>query len=148
MNKTRSFEDALDRIADKLEELAGGGSSGEGSSDGEDSGSSDFSTAEVTFINDSSQSTVYRVQVTAIVDNTVLYSGYLTVSNESPVTVTVPLYKGSYQLSGTCFKQDTVDRSVTPSTTGQISLQLLFDNSPGFIITGDGTITATGNEGR
>lgn len=113
----------------------------------DDSGSSDFSTAEVTFINGSSQDTVYRVQATEIVDNTVLYSGYLTVSNEEPVTLTVPLYKGSYQLSVGCFKQDTVDQSVPPTATGEISLQLL-DGGPVFMITGDGTITATGKEGR
>lgn len=111
------------------------------------SGSGDFSTAEVTFINNSNMDTVYRLQCAAIVDNTMLYSGNLTVSNKEPVTITVPLYKGSYQLSVTCFKQDTVDQSVPPSTTGEISLQLL-DGGPAFIITGDGTITATGNEGQ
>lgn len=141
MNKTRSLEDALDRIADKLEELAEGG----GSSGG-DSGSSDFSTAEVTFINSSSEPTFYRVAFTGLMPEEyqeAVYCGQAQVFSGTPFTVTIPLHKGSYKLSTHCFDGSTIDTSIPPATTGEISVDVIPEGTV-FNVTGDGTITVAG----
>ena len=100
-------------------------------------GSSEFSGATVTFIN-ASPDTVYDIYVLALHNDDNLAVQDLPVTPEEPITLIIPLYKGSTKLP----PEPTI-KNITeiPTLTGEISL----DSESGLIvITGDGTITAKG----
>lgn len=102
-------------------------------------GSSDFSTAEVTFINISdSINDTYIASVTCVEDNCIK-AHEVEVSPQNTVTFTVPLYNGKNILPISCISQS--DVSYMPTTVGSIVFDL---DSFGFIVTGNGTITAKG----
>ena len=124
-----------DTIADAVDEVTTVASSGGG-------GSSDFSTAEVTFICNGGEGY-----------NFVITGGYYIYNNGSliptpvhpiqvdyfdNVTVEIPLYKGESLIPIACF--DNTGENL-PVCTGDI----VFDQS-GFTISGDGTITIQGGE--
>jgi hypothetical protein len=98
-------------------------------------GSSDFSTAEVTFI---SVSDTYGANATTVDNDSLKHETY-EVSPQNPVTVTVPLYKGKNILPITCIQGN--DQSYMPTTEGSIVFDL---DSFGYIVTGNGSITAKG----
>lgn len=99
-------------------------------------GSSDFSTAEVTFINADTNTQAYNVNVSAIKDN-----GIEPVREQVivSVTVTVPLYKGVNILPIGCVRDNA--QSYRPTTDGSIVFDI---ERGGFVVTGDGSITAKG----
>lgn len=112
-------------IADGLaEEYTGGG------------GESDFSTAQVTFKNADITTNAYNTNVSVIKDNGIEmdYESVLL-----PVTVAVPLYKGVNILPPNCITE--ADDSYMPTTEGSIEFDI---ESGGFVVTGDGSITAKG----
>ena len=98
-------------------------------------GSSDFSTAEVTFI---SVSNTYGANATTVDNDGIKHETY-EVSPQNPVTVTVPLYKGKNILPITCIQGN--DESYMPTTEGSVVFDL---DSFGYIVTGNGSITAKG----
>lgn len=97
---------------------------------------SDFSTADVTFVNIDQTTQPYKASATAIKDNMIKIDGGNVLL---PVTITVPLYKGKNLLPVTCILQ--TDESTMPTTEGDIEFSI---ESMGFLVTGDGTIKAKG----
>lgn len=98
-------------------------------------GSSDFSTANVTFI---SVSNTYGADATTVDNDSIKHETY-EVSPQNPVTVTVPLYKGKNIMPVTCIQGN--DQSYMPTTEGSVVFDL---DSFGYIVTGNGSITAKG----
>ena len=98
-------------------------------------GSSDFSTAEVTFI---SVSNTYGADATTVDNDSIKHETY-EVTPQNPVTVTVPLYKGKNILPIDCIQGN--DASYMPTTEGSVAFDL---DSFGYIVTGNGSITAKG----
>lgn len=113
----------------KLEQAVAEASEGGG-------GSSDFSTAQVTFINADMNTQAYSAKVSVIKDN-----GIEAVSEQvlTPVTVTVPLYKGVNILPISCVTNN--NQSYMPTADGSIVFDI---GRGGFVVTGDGSITAKG----
>ena len=109
---------------------------GEQLTEGGGGGSSDFSTAEVTFINAGVNTQAYNATASVIKDN-----GIETVHEQVmvSVTVTVPLYKGVNILPISCISNN--DQSYMPTTNGSIVFDI---GSGGYVVTGDGSITAKG----
>lgn len=106
-------------------------------------GSSDLSTAEVTFIN-SADSTKYLVTFPECDDaggGSALILSQREIIGGTPVTVTIPLYKGLMVLDVRYYLQST-DQGVTPTFSGNVSL-----SGPYILITGDGSITFAGTGG-
>lgn len=101
-------------------------------------GSSDFSIAEVTFIN-SAEGGYYDVLLPYVTEGRIEYgTGGATVSDE-PVTVLVPLYQGVAGIGLDMFEN--IDDQVTPVVTGDIT----FDPETFYyVVMGDGTITLAG----
>lgn len=100
-------------------------------------GSSDFSTAEVTFVNSSNDGDEYVVMVIQATEGGMMLTPRTVYYN--PVTVNLPLYKGKYML----FPEDfsSIDQTSVPTCTGDIT----FDSDEGyFLIEGNGTITCKG----
>lgn len=102
-------------------------------------GESDFSTAEVTFVNVDITTSPYIVSVSAIKDNMIKMDGGNVLL---PITITVPLYKGTNILPVTCIANN--DESYMPTTEGSVEFSI---ESMGFVVTGDGTIKAKGIAG-
>ena len=100
-------------------------------------GESDFSTAEVTFI---SVSDMYKASGIFVdnVNECIKFEEYF-VSPQTPVTVTVALYKGKNILPINCVTEN--DQSYMPTTEGSVEFSI---ESMGFIVTGNGSITAKG----
>lgn len=98
-------------------------------------GSSDFSTAEVTFV---SISDSYMARVTCVEDDCIKTVDSA-VSSQNTVTFIVPLYKGKTILPISCISGN--DESYMPTTEGSIVFDL---DSFGYIVTGNGSITAKG----
>ena len=96
--------------------------------------SSDWSTAEVTFINDSSEQRIYTVNCANILE-TEISVDEITVLPEESLVLTIPLYKKQYFLQRAMIS----DAYPNGETTGEITKSGL-----DFIIAGDGTITLTG----
>ncbi len=105
----------------------------QGIANGGGGGSSDLSTAEITFVN-SGSSGAYNVEITRVVDNA-LNTGTETISTSK--TVTVPLYKGVYTIS--LMAVYNVNTEVLPTGSGGVTVDI--DN---LLVTfaGDGTFTA------
>lgn len=103
-------------------------------------GSSDFSTAEVTFINSTSGSRAYTVHIAQVYDGQIggIAIGNLNVGKEEPITIKVPLYKNNYAIN--LNEIENASSSVMPTTTGDITF-----SSQGFLIQGNGTITMSSN---
>ena len=103
------------------------------------SGSGDFSTATIRFINSGGSGTSYTVTIAEIIDESgssgIFYDEETVVGERTAV---VPLYKGTY-----CFDPmlgtNNADYSVMPTCTGDAEF-----TPDGFIITGDCTITFVG----
>lgn len=96
-------------------------------------GDSDFSTAEVTFNNTATGS--YWIGVPRIETDKLVFNK---INVLTPVTVAVPLYKGSCTF---LLIADSINTSVKPTFTGGVSIDETFS----FItVTGDGTFTAAG----
>lgn len=103
-------------------------------------GDSDFSTAEVTFIN-SESGKLYTVNPVwpAIAEDGLKYpDGTVSIDVASSHTFMIPMYKGRAVVSPDCISDS--DTQVMPTFTGGVE----FDESYNFVITGDGTITAKG----
>lgn len=99
-------------------------------------GDSDFSTAEVTFVNDN---TVGAYEITLFrLTNDGLALDKIIVQASEPVIVNIPLYKGKCTFS---LIIDDVDMEVMPTTTGGVVIDF---NTSALIITGNGTFTAKG----
>lgn len=121
--EVKSTDGVIGSVKVNGEEYGGGG------------GSSDFSTAEVTFI---SVSDTYGANVTTVDNDSLKHETY-EVSPQNPVTVTIPLYKGKNILPVICIQGN--DQSYMPTTEGSIVFDL---DSFGYIVTGNGSITAKG----
>lgn len=107
------------------------------------SGSSDWSTANVTFFcSDAGSGVEYYVNLPTISSTYIRISDIITVYAGGSATVTVLLYKGVCILNTSAFYS--MDYSVTPTVTGDIELSQEYN---GFVITGDGTITCGGDGG-
>lgn len=105
-------------------------------------GDSDFSIAEVTFVDcNTTAGSVYYVKCSTVVDEAnAIVCDEITVNNETPIKVSVPLYKHSFYLSTQLFGN--YDQSVMPTTEGDIELDL---EKFAFHIYGNGTITIKGD---
>lgn len=104
-------------------------------------GSSDFSTAEVTFINSGEAGTYYLVFDLPIFDDT--SGAYAPIISEAiPVvtqtTVNIILYKGKARIGDFA----NADMSVMPTMTGGLAVEGKY-----VVVTGDGTFTAVGQSG-
>lgn len=108
---------------------------GEQLAEGGGGGSSDFSTAEVTLIATSGN---YSVSVPFINQNMLVSSSVGQNSEDAPLVIEVPLYKGSLEIS---FEQF-VGLADVPTCTGDIEM---IDGA--FLITGNCTITGAGQSG-
>ena len=116
-------------LSSMLNQLAEGGGGG----------SSDFSTAQVTFIN---ADTAHSYSVAAFrIDSDCMSD--LDIAVSEPVTIEVPLYKGKAEMG--FFMLMNADFSYTPTATGGVSIVTDANMSDKFVITGDGTITAKGH---
>lgn len=100
-------------------------------------GSSDFSTATVTFINADTTTSPYFVQIFHITDGAYISTEEISVSDS--VSVDVPLYKGRAEAELLILQG--IAQSYLPTATGGVTFEM-----PKFIITGDGTITAKGRQ--
>lgn len=108
--------------------LSGGGGGG---------GSSDFSTAKVTFVC-TNPTWGYYANV-PVCDDDIPAFAIRNFQVTDPVTVTVPMYKGQGRFP-LGFLQDAVG---IPTASGGVAVSM---ETFSFIVTGDGTITATGQE--
>ena len=106
--------------------------------EGSGEGSSDFSTAEVTFHSINGQYSVYIQIVDPEVENAITEDEF-SVDVGEPVTKTVLLYKGKHLLDFDSF--DKINLSSTPITTGNITINIEKNE---IYITGNGTFTAMG----
>ena len=107
--------------------------------EGSGGGSSDFSTAQVTFIN---ADPAHLYSVTAFrIDSDCMSD--LDIAVSEPVTIEVPLYKGKAEMGS--FMLINTDFSYTPTATGGVSVVTDANMLNKFVITGDGTITAKGH---
>lgn len=125
---------AQDSNAKAIKEIADNPPSGGG-------GSSDFSTATVTFINSAAPDRTYDVTLATVgndpdIEDAVYSGDGRTVIGGSQISVVVPLYKGRYVLPTDAFAD--VDFTVMPTTTGGVTV------SDAVYVTGDGTITLAG----
>lgn len=103
-------------------------------------GSSDFSTAEVTFYNIGGAGSSYRIQLQIFdpqEESPFIKDEFYV--EEEPVTKTVLLYKKKYFLEDGFL--DHIDESYMPTTTGGFIID--FEKEK-FCITGNGTFTAKG----
>ena len=99
-------------------------------------GDSDFSTAEITYINSNTQfSAFYTVNAVIIEDDKIIQKVFRV---DDEITVTVPLYKGKLSL---LLGFNNIDEEIQPQFTGSIEPDEDWDN---LIITGNGTITCAG----
>ena len=99
-------------------------------------GSSDFSTAQVTF---TSSSGAYAVLCAVILEEYQMIAIQPITVNNTSVTVTVPLYKGMFGIAMDCFAGLAIEQPM-PTVTGGVAL-----DETGVIITADGTFTAVGS---
>lgn len=99
-------------------------------------GSSDFSAAQVTFLN-SNENIAYSVNVPTLNDEYGVLQDYAGIEYDMPHTCTIPLYKGKATIPIDSFSG--VGRIAVPTLTGDIT----FDGTA-VIIEGDGTITFAG----
>ena len=117
-----------------------------------ESGSSDLSTAKLTFADGESTGKGYCVLCPTIVDTgnaemgTIFTMVTFRVTHDNPVTVDIPLLKGvCYFPRGIPFTEVTDEPTFTPGLTGNVTL-----SGEMFVITGDATITMasmpTGNQ--
>lgn len=106
----------------------------QGISSGGGSGSSDFSTAEVTLINSSERGSYYSIAFLSVDSENGCYYEFAR-HVETELTLTVPLYKGKAKFP---FAIDLVTED-EPITTGGVSIDEDYEY---IIITGDGTFSA------
>ena len=101
-------------------------------------GSSDYTTATVTFINTNEDQNPYSLLVTEVANGSLSLT-MLEVASERQITI--PLYNGEFYLSLYALQTDTFDPSTQLIGTGGVDVD--YDN--GWMkITGNGTFTATG----
>lgn len=106
----------------------------------------DFSTAEVTFIQDPNDYNPFSATIPCIVNNVI--SGVYISGDDSPITLIVPLYKGKLILAGFGESHDygaaaniLIENDIT-AVTGNITSSLDFDNYTGELsVEGNGSIT-------
>lgn len=103
-------------------------------------GSSDWTSAEVTFVN-SDTTTVYVVNTCTLYEENFIIAGGAVVSTS--ITATIPLYKGKGYLDFSAFSS--IDNGTMPTVSGDISIDI---EDSTFVITGNGTITCKGIGGN
>ena len=97
-------------------------------------GSSDFSTAEVTFVCSAGD---YSVSLSAIENGNLIVGMTNRIYDDKPHAFTIPLLNGQAILDISALYD--IDTEVAPTLAGSIEL-----TQDGLVITGDGTITAKG----
>lgn len=105
---------------------------------------SDFSTAEVTFINSSETANAsYMVIIPTVIENPEDALALIpnTVNSDSSKVLEIPLYKGQFIMPADMVTS--INSSVTPTTSGGVTITTV-GGSPMIVITGDGTYTAAG----
>lgn len=105
-------------------------------------GGGDFSIAEVTFVDcNTTSGSAYYVKCSTVEDEVnAIVCDEVSVNNDAPTKVYVPLYKNSFYLNAQLFSN--LDYSVMPTTDGDIE----FDSEKFvFHIYGNGTITLKGD---
>lgn len=114
-----------------------------------ESGSSDWTSAKVTFADSNNLGQGYRVLCPMAVDTRDAEVGIIfimaeeRVIHDDPLTVDVPLFKGTCYLPLSFTLSDgTYDNSIAPVLTGNVTIsENIFVQGEIFVITGDATIT-------